>query len=304
MDIFSNDDLFASDMMENSWAEGCDHGYESVINTDEQPLAESAYFQDNAYEPLLGHELCNENNSYEQSLSNESYLSDHYNEHPLTLDSIDYTVSGLDHTFTDDQIGSTFTTRLKGIENIADKQIGETCGLESVENIVQLYNPELGDDFSGDIQKEHQDYFNKGGSLKVEYYDDILKSQGITSTWNEFNHQQIAEALSEHRPVVVVVDANDIDPLYAEKGDNAWHAITLTGVDHDSDGNILGYRGIDSNFPGQEKYWSAGVLEKASKEWRDEVLASSQEDQITQQVLIPDQQALAWGSFSQGEQIA
>jgi hypothetical protein len=90
----------------------------------------------------------------------------------------------------------------------------------------------------------------------------------------------LVNALDENRPVVFVGDAHNLDPI-SYPDSQSWHAITLTDVSRNLDGDVIGYRGIDSNFPYEEKFWSCSQIEQAN-------------EQLTREVLITDKPAEAW----------
>ncbi|MGK7897918.1 MAG: hypothetical protein AB4372_30945 [Xenococcus sp. (in: cyanobacteria)] len=155
--------------------------------------------------------------------------------------------------------------------------MGPTCGYETIENIVQCFHPHINNNLSDQLQIE---YPGRGGALNPEDYQEILSSYDIPSHWSSFDHQELVNALDDNRPIVFVGDAHDLDSFsYPEP--QSWHAITLTDVCQDLDGNLIGYRGIDSNFPGEEKFWSCSQIEQAN-------------EHFTGEVLITDKPADAW----------
>lgn len=158
-----------------------------------------------------------------------------------------------------------------GLDNVhllADLQVGPTCGYETIENIVQCFNPHISNNLSDQLQI---DYPGEGGALNPEDYQKILNSYDIPSHWANFDHEELVNALDDNRPIVLVGDAHDLDS-FAYPEPQSWHAITLSSVCRDLDGNLLGYRGIDSNFPGEEKFWSCSQIEQANENFIGEVL--------------------------------
>ena len=168
-------------------------------------------------------------------------------------------------------------TGLGNVHLLADLQTGPTCGYETIENIVQCFHTDITNNFSDQLQI---DYPGRGGALNPEDYQEILSSYDIPSHWANFDHQELANALDENRPVVFVGDAHNLDPI-SYPDSQSWHAITLTDVSRNLDGDVIGYRGIDSNFPYEEKFWSCSQIEQAN-------------EQLTGEVLITDKPAEAW----------
>ena len=168
-------------------------------------------------------------------------------------------------------------TGLGNVHLLADLQVGPTCGYEAIENIVQCFHPYIDNDLSNQLQIN---YPGQGGALNLEDYQKILNAYDIPSHWSNFDHQEIVNALDDNRPIVCVGDAHDLDSFSYPKP-QSWHAITLTNVCRDFDGNLIGYQGIDSNFPGEEKFWSCSQIEQAN-------------EHLTGGVLITDKPADAW----------
>jgi hypothetical protein len=165
---------------------------------------------------------------------------------------------------------------LGNVQLIADEQQGPTCGYETIENIVQCFHPYLGDTLSDSLQAY---YPGPEGAMAKEDYQRVLESFDIPSHWAQFDHREIVEALDENRPVAFIGDAHDLDPISYSQPES-WHAITLTDVATDLDGNVIGYKGVDSNFTGEEKVWSLEQIEQANQHFGE--------------VLITDKPAEAW----------
>lgn len=176
------------------------------------------------------------------------------------------------------------------VSMLADKQRGPTCGFEAIENIIQLFQG-VGNNFSqqrlipaaralGLVNDTHE-----GPILMSQGYRRILQEYGISSKWYPFNHlETVIPALKNNHGVLVVGDAHQLDPMTYRRP-NAWHAYVLTNYYTDEWGNYaLGYVGIDSNFPGQERCWPA----------RQAHASALQTSQYLMQlpVLITDEQAL------------
>jgi hypothetical protein len=156
------------------------------------------------------------------------------------------------------------------VEPIADKQAGPTCGFEAIENIIQLFRRSDDDLTDRDLLPRAQRYgFAQKGSpggysLDRRGYLQILGDFGIAAKWYPFDHLQVViPALRENRGVLLVGDAHCLnEQAYPDPG---WHAFILTNYYTDESGMfIMGYVGIDSNFPRQETHWPCQAVEASA----------------------------------------
>jgi hypothetical protein len=170
------------------------------------------------------------------------------------------------------------------IEPIADKQTGPTCGFEAIENIIQLFYKDTPNNLSEtDLlpwAKTHQvQVGNDKQELAVDVsehperpayvlnhlgYIPILAKYGISAQRYEFNHLQvIIPALQQNKGILLIGDAHCLNP--AAYRPNSYHAFILTNYFVDeSETNILGYVGIDSNFANKETSWYCQNVEDAA----------------------------------------
>lgn len=204
-------------------------------------------------------------------------------QHDEPWQSTSYCEQGLNN---EESIGTSFHQQIsfQGLGNVgvlADRQKGPTCGYETIENIIQCFCPYLNDTLSDRLQDYYpgSEYPGSKGGMELEDYQRALEAYNIPSHWTRFNHQEIMEALNSNRPVAFIGDAHSLDAIsYPEP--QSLHAITLTDVCIDVDGNVIGYKGIDSNFLGEEKVWSLEQIAQAN--------------QYYGKVLITDKSAEAW----------
>jgi hypothetical protein len=152
-----------------------------------------------------------------------------------------------------------------GFTNVApivDLQSGPTCGFEAIENIIQLFYPVSNNLSRGDLLQRALRYggvvaTENGPILRTEVYRQLLHDYQIPSRWYPFLHYQtIIPALMANRGVLIIGDAHYLDGgIYPWQG--SWHAYVLTNFcTNYSDQLILSYVGIDSNFPGEERFWT------------------------------------------------
>lgn len=151
------------------------------------------------------------------------------------------------------------------VQVLADAQQGPTCGLEAIENVIQLFN-QVGNDLVEQslLQKAKAYGAIRGSSLDVNAYTQLLKDYGIVAHWYPYDpFRIIIPALSNDRAALVVLDAYNLDPgryLRRERG----HAVVLTNYCTDITGTtLIGYIGIDSNVPNIESYWPRTNFENA-----------------------------------------
>jgi hypothetical protein len=157
-----------------------------------------------------------------------------------------------------DAASASETVRFSGgyqpIEVIADSQgYLPSCGLETLENMVQSANPLLGNGLS-DLA------LSMGYQLPmpVEQYQYFLSSWGVPSQWVPFDpnttHGMLLTSLSGNNTAALIGDPYYLNPdLYKTPG--YFHAVTLRDP-WIANGNPIGYIGIDSNLQGQPQYWT------------------------------------------------
>jgi hypothetical protein len=163
----------------------------------------------------------------------------------------------------------TQTGGLSYIESIVDLQQGPTCGLEAVENVVQMFFPAR-----NDLQDTHLiPLATRSGMMMLDSdgpwlhpagYKPLLQAFRIRASWYAFDHGVLVEALRANRVVIAVVDAHQIDcETYPPE---SGHAVVITNIVLDpSRKRLVGYVGMDSNHPGQERVWDALALEQAAR---------------------------------------
>ncbi|HEY0153219.1 MAG TPA: hypothetical protein VGB92_14535 [Longimicrobium sp.] len=151
------------------------------------------------------------------------------------------------------------------VQSIADRQRGPTCGFEAVENVVLLFHPARNDLLEthlvplaardGTLVPDPE-----GFRLNTRGYTALLTRLGVAATWHAFDHQTLVAALQENRVAIAVVDAHKLAPAFYPNP-RSWHAIVVTNYVSDPQHvSLLGYVGIDSNFPGEERWWNADDL--------------------------------------------
>ena len=141
-------------------------------------------------------------------------------------------------------------------EQVADKQIGGTCWLEAIENMIQFYDSSKDNNFSKELREiMRRDHFSLydpiDDVLKNSYWGfyTILKAYGIESDWYYPDHQTMYNALYLNKPIIVLGEVSRLgDPIYGTK--IGMHAIVLTDASF-NENNILVYTGIDSNHEKQ-----------------------------------------------------
>jgi hypothetical protein len=157
------------------------------------------------------------------------------------------------------------------VESLIDQQEGPSCGFESLENVVQLYHPARNDLSRTVLRKLAYRYGYlvrgvDGERLDSAGYDQLLQAFGIEATWMDFDHGRLITALRENRVAIAVVDPSVLDPRGYGPSTGDLHAIVVTNFVTDVSGRwVVGYRGMDSNFPGKERTWSAAAMELATQ---------------------------------------
>lgn len=159
---------------------------------------------------------------------------------------------------------------IDGIAAIADRQIGPTCGLEAVENIVQLFLSapnNLSQTTLGPMASQlgYLVWGAQGPMLVAAAFQPLLARFGIPTQWVSLDHQHLVNALAQNRVAIAVVDAHHLNPR-AYPLRNSWHAIIITNFVTDAGGQwVLRYAGIDSNFSGQMAFWPWETLDNAAR---------------------------------------
>ena len=151
--------------------------------------------------------------------------------------------------------------------HLADLQCGPTCGFEAIENLIQLNNTGYNNSLSDYLQ--HAEFFDGGSipvdgglSLNPQHYQHILNDFGINADWHAFSHDLLIDLITKNRGILAVGDAHYLDSVsYPQM--NSHHAFVITDAVHDDFGNVIGYKGLDSNFSGQEVEWSPQQIEGA-----------------------------------------
>lgn len=163
------------------------------------------------------------------------------------------------------------TGAVVGVEVLADAQQGPTCGLEAVENVIQLFH-RVPNTISGTTlfraarRRGALVWDAEGPRLEPWAYPLLLADYGIQAEWHEFEAQMLVNAVQENRGVLAVVDAHWLRPRdYPSTG--SWHAVVVTNVVADSSGRLVEFVGLDSNFPGTTQRWNAHAFERAASSW-------------------------------------
>jgi hypothetical protein len=149
--------------------------------------------------------------------------------------------------------------------NIVERQTGPECGFEAIENFLQCYWPLSNalSEISLKFLAQQRGYLLPDGSLDVNGYIPLLQQFRITARWAAFDHGELISALRQHRRVIAVVDAHQID--YLNYIPESGHAIVLTrSVTNNAHSIVHAYRGFDSNFEGEERQWDAAAMERAA----------------------------------------
>jgi hypothetical protein len=146
-----------------------------------------------------------------------------------------------------------------------DRQDGPECGFEALENAIQQFWP-VGNEVSETILKQLANKHRvlmPDGSLNPAGYQTLLSYYKISSWWRAFDHGVLIQSLDEGRVVVAIVDAFYIDRNYPRE---SGHALLLTNVVRDqSTGLVIGYGGVDSNYPGRALWWDAQAFSTAAQ---------------------------------------
>lgn len=149
-------------------------------------------------------------------------------------------------------------------------QFGGTCGLCSCENVLRLAGLKV-------TEKEVVDYASENGlcvyrksgmsgsngGTSAEDRQQILQHFGLESTQMPGSVENIAQAVSEGRGVIVSVRAGRLWYGFSFMPD--FHAVTVTSVKKDAQGNILGFYIADSGIHGKdgEGYYTLKKFKRA-----------------------------------------
>ena len=147
---------------------------------------------------------------------------------------------------------------------ISDLQMGPTCGLESIENTIQL----MKGDVTGQLNKLADEMQKKiaasptrwdaievvdddGTGVKQKYwlippssYPAMLKEYGVSAKLKRFSHETLQQAMAENRPVIVW---GNVKYLEQYRGKEGLHAFVVT----DWDPETGKYTILDSNNKGK-----------------------------------------------------
>lgn len=135
---------------------------------------------------------------------------------------------------------------------------GGTCGLCSCENVLRLAGLEV-------TEKEIVEYASENGlcvyresgmsesngGTSAEDRQKILRHFGLESMQMPCSVENIAQAVSEGRGVIVSVRAGRLWYGFSFLPD--FHAVTVTSVKKDAQGNILGFYIADSGIHGKDR---------------------------------------------------
>jgi hypothetical protein len=153
------------------------------------------------------------------------------------------------------------------LEEIADKQKGSTCLSEAIENFIELFGPEVSPNLSYEIQHELGDGARIPTLFVIQKIIDhhlgaFEKDLSFTSI-QAFDEKRVENAVLNHQAVLLFVDPHTLDSeKYPEHG---CHAILLTGVDLDKQGNVV-YEFLDSNVEHHIQHCSSEVISDAVEE--------------------------------------
>lgn len=151
---------------------------------------------------------------------------------------------------------------------IVDLQGANRCGFEAVENVIQLCrggSNEISESAlfpvareAGWVCWEHPE----GPRLFHHGYAPLLERFGIRATWHAMDPAPLVHALAAHRVAIATVEMSIVDP--AAYGEPCYHAVVVTKHVLDPAGRLVGYVGLDSNFPRQQRYWDAAAFARAA----------------------------------------
>jgi uncharacterized Zn-binding protein involved in type VI secretion len=134
-----------------------------------------------------------------------------------------------------------FVQAAQGRTSNSMKQSYQNCGVESARQILLAAGNEIteGDllDWAVDegLAEDAPDPLERGGTNPQDRQD-ILNQQGIPSSLKPATQQEVAQAVAEKKGVISSHDAGKLwgDPSY----NNSGHAVSVTGVSYDANGNI------------------------------------------------------------------
>ena len=148
-----------------------------------------------------------------------------------------------------------------------------TCGLVSCENTLRMAGIRVTEadivSYAKDTKSEESGKYlcssgspfaADNGSTSVEARNEILKHYGVEAVALPCDVDSIAKNVEEGRGVIISVHAHQLYYGYSDGGDN--HAVCVTSVKRDANGQLLGFYLCDSNDRPAEFYYSS-ELEKA-----------------------------------------
>ena len=165
------------------------------------------------------------------------------------------------------------------------------CAVHAMGNMVQAQNPVMGEEINRnimDIARDHGGLIQGQTSATVHpnYYEPILEKYFNTPcTWGNSDPTELVGAVGKGHMALAIGDAHYLDPsTYAP---NSAHAFNITGFGWE-DGKMF-VKGLDSNFPGEEKVWPLENVQKAMR-------AASEEFNYSNNVLLTDKPVMrtAW----------
>lgn len=147
-----------------------------------------------------------------------------------------------------------------------------TCGLCSVANVLRMAGVQYSEKDIVDYAKNHN-LCNQGGEpgynggTSAAEREKILEAFGIPSTCVSPSISVLASSVEQGKGVIISVDPGKLAP---EVYDSGYHAITVTSVVRDSNGNIKGFYVCDSNSDVNDRcrkycsnYYSAEQIKNA-----------------------------------------
>jgi len=158
-----------------------------------------------------------------------------------------------------------FGRSLQPLEQMADCQGNlPTCGVEGgIENPIQAAYPWVGNDISDNIIKLIPQAIETG--LPLDTYQSLLWQNGIQSQWSVPDPSIMFNAVTQPGcGVVIHGDPHFLNPeVFPTPG--SYHTVFLSEPWYDSNGNPLGYIGIDSAPQSSDKrivHWTFEQVQK------------------------------------------
>lgn len=161
----------------------------------------------------------------------------------------------------------------KGRKSKSTKQSYQNCGVESSRQIINsAKGKKMGEETlldralkSGDARKK-ETRAASGGTNPGDRKN-ILKDQGVSSTLEPQTLRGMEKAVSEGKGVIASVDATKLYGLTDNKV--RGHAVVVTGVVKDSDGNITEVIINDTGKGHCGKHYPVGQFKKSLRKGRD-----------------------------------